>query len=147
MTNEEKRVPSATKTPKVTAKRKPTKAPATAPMKLKLLFCVIDAKKEEFYSDLLQSFEVNFQLTFAAHGTANSQILSYFGLSETEKSVIMAVIRDDREKKALETLQQKFKTIKNGKGIAYTVSLTSTIGVAMYRFLCNDRTFIEKRDN
>jgi hypothetical protein len=86
-------------------------------------------------------------MSFAARGTANSQILSYFGLSESEKAVLMAVIRDDQEKAALEVLEEKFKTIKNGKGVAFTVSLTSTIGVAMYRFLCNDRTFTEKRDS
>ena len=39
--------------------------------------------------------------------------------------------------KALSALEQKFKTIKNGKGIAYTIPLTGTIGVAIYRFLSN----------
>jgi hypothetical protein len=128
-------------------RRRTPKQKASAPIKLKLLFCIVDAKKEDFYTDVLQSFEVNFQMSFAARGTANSQILSYFGLSESEKAVLMAVIRDDQEKAALEVLEEKFKTIKNGKGVAFTVSLTSTIGVAMYRFLCNDRTFTEKRDS
>jgi ATP-dependent Clp protease protease subunit len=41
---------------------------------------------------------------------------------------------------ALEALEEKFNTIKNGKGIAYTVPMTSTIGVAIYQFLCNNPT-------
>ncbi len=131
---------------KSVTRRRAAKEKTTAPIKLKLLFCIVDARKEEFYCDLLQSFEVNFLLTFAGKGTANSQILNYFGLSESDKSVLVAVIRDDCEKAALEALEEKFRTIKNGKGVAYTVSLTSTIGVAIYRFLCNDRTLIEKRD-
>ena len=38
---------------------------------------------------------------------------------------------------ALEGLSRKFRTIKNGKGIAYTIPMTGTIGVAIYRFLSN----------
>ena len=34
-------------------------------------------------------------------------------------------------------LDEKFKTVKGGKGIAYTVPMTSTIGVAIYQFLAN----------
>ena len=34
-------------------------------------------------------------------------------------------------------LEEKFKTVKGGKGIAYTVPMTSTIGVAIYQFLSN----------
>ena len=49
-------------------------------------------------------------------------------------------VRDDMEKAALDALEEKFNTIKNGKGIAYTVPMTSTIGVAIYQFLCNNPT-------
>ena len=38
------------------------------------------------------------------------------------------------------TLEEKFHKIKNGKGIAYTVPLTSTIGVAIYQFLSNTQS-------
>ena len=44
------------------------------------------------------------------------------------------------EKAALAKLEEKFNTIKNGKGIAYTVPMTSTIGVAIYQFLSNNPT-------
>ena len=77
------------------------------------------------------------QLTLAANGTASSETLSLLGLTETEKSVIISIIREDKAKAALEALDEKFKTIKNGKGIAYTVPMTGTIGVAIYQFLAN----------
>jgi hypothetical protein len=32
---------------------------------------------------------------------------------------------------------EKFRTVKGGKGIAYTVPISSTIGVAIYQFLSN----------
>ncbi len=113
--------------------------PMPAPQKLKLLFTVVNRNKAEFYIDLLNSFEVNMQLAMAAHGTASTEMLSYLGLTESEKVLIISVIREDMEKMALDALEEKFNKIKNGKGIAYTVPLTSTIGVAIYQFLSNNQ--------
>ena len=108
-----------------------------APRKLKLLVTVINREKAEFYMDFIQSFEVNFQTSMAAHGTASQETLRLLGLGESNKTVIFSVIREDMCDKALSALEQKFKTIKNGKGIAYTIPMTGTIGVAIYRFLSN----------
>lgn len=108
-----------------------------APHKLSLLFTVVDRRKAEFYTDLLQSFEVNMQLTLAASGTAKTEMLELLGLADSDKSVIISVLRQDRAKDALAALDEKFRTIKNGKGIAYTVPMTETIGVAIYQFLAN----------
>lgn len=108
-----------------------------APRKLKLLVTVINREKAEFYMDFIQSFEVNFQTSMAAHGTASQETLRLLGLGESNKTVIFSVIREDMCDKALSALEQKFKTIKNGKGIAYTIPMTGTIGVAIYQFLSN----------
>ena len=105
--------------------------------KLKLLITVVNRKKTEFYMDHLTSFDVNFQTAVAAQGTAKSDMLYLLGLEDSDKSVIFSVIREDMCEKALSALDQKFKTIKNGKGIAYTIPMTGTIGVAIYRFLSN----------
>ncbi len=112
-----------------------------APRKLKLLVTVIDRAKAEFYADFLQSFEVNFQTTMAANGTAGAETLRLLGLNETDKTVIFSVIREDMAQAALDALEGKFKTIKNGKGIAYTVPMTGTIGVAIYQFLSNTPSY------
>ena len=110
----------------------------TAPQKLKLLFLIVNRSKAEFYMDFLQSFAVNLQFSSAASGTANTEMLSYLGLTDNEKTVIFAVVRADRSSEALQQLEEKFRTIKNGKGIAYTVPMTSIIGVATYQFLSNN---------
>ncbi len=113
------------------------KAPMLAPKKLQLLFTIVNREKAEFYVDLLQDFEVNMQMVLAGHGTADSKIQNLLGLNDAEKSVIISVIRKDRSRAALAELGEKFKTIKGGKGIAYTVPMSSTIGVAIYQFLSN----------
>jgi len=35
-------------------------------------------------------------------------------------------------------IEEKFATVKDGKGIAFTVPMTSVIGVAIYRFLSHN---------
>ena len=108
-----------------------------APKKLMLLFTIVNRNKAEFYVDVLQKFEINMQLVLAANGTADTSIRSILGLTESEKSVIISVVRRDKSRAALSELEEKFKTVKGGKGIAYTVPMTSTIGVAIYQFLSN----------
>lgn len=112
-----------------------------APRKLMLLVTVVNRSKAEFYADFLQSFEVNLQTFMAARGTAGAETLRLLGLTDTDKVVIFSVIREDMAAAALDALDQKFKTIKNGKGIAYTVPMTGTIGVAIYQFLSNTPTY------
>lgn len=111
--------------------------------KLKMLFTVIDRSKTLFYVDLLEQFEVNVQMVLYGKGTADSQIRDLLGLTETEKSVIISYIREDKVKEALETLDEKFHKVKNGKGVAFAVSLDSIIGVSMYQLLSNDQTVKE----
>lgn len=124
---------TTTKTTKRSTKK--TAKRNLAPNKLVMLVTVVNRQKAEYYLDLLQDFNANLQLDISAFGTAPKLL----GLLEgdIEKQVIFSVIRQDVAKKALETLEEKFKTIRNGKGIAFTVPLSSTIGVAIYQFLSN----------
>ena len=121
----------------------PSRNQVSSVRKLKLLITVIDRSKTLFYTDLLEQFEVNVQMILYGKGTANSQMRALLGLAESEKSVIISYIREDKVKEALETLDEKFHKVKNGKGIAFAVSLDSIIGVSMYQLLSNDRTIRE----
>ena len=107
--------------------------------KLKLLVTVVARKKTEFFTDYISGFEVNFQTSVLAQGTAKSETLRMLGLDDSDKSVIFSVIREDRAEEIMQGLAQKFQTVRNGKGIAFTTPLSSVIGVAIYRFLSNAR--------
>jgi len=114
-----------------------TSAPMSAPKKLMLLFTIVNRNKSEFYADMLQNFDVNMQVILSASGTADSRIRSIIGLADSDKSVIISIITREKSKKALAVLDEKFRTVKGGKGVAYTVPMSSTIGVAIYQFLSN----------
>ena len=118
-------------------KNTPPTQTQTGLKKLKLLVTVVPRKKAEFYIEFLHAYEVNFQTTLLAKGTAKSEALYMLGLEDAEKSVLLSVIREDRATEALHALEDRFQTIKNGKGIAFTIPLSSVVGVAIYRFLSN----------
>ncbi len=111
--------------------------------KLKLLVTVVDRNKGEFYLDVISQFEVNCQMVLGGLGTANSEIISLLGLN-IHKAVLFSIVREDRTEEIMNCLDDKFKTIKNGKGIAFCVPLSSVIGVNMYQFLSNNR--LKKED-
>ncbi len=119
---------------------KPGKPTETNFRKLKLLITVVNRNKAEFYMDFLHDYEVNFQTSVLAQGTAKSETLYMLGLEDSDKSVIFSILREDRATEALHALDDKFHTLKNGKGIAFTIPLTSVIGVAIYRFLSNHKS-------
>ena len=106
--------------------------------KLKLLITVVDRQKGEFYLDVISQFDVNCQMAMGGLGTAASELVELLGL-EPHKAVILSVVREDRVEEIMNTLEDKFATIRNGKGIAFTIPLSGVIGVNMYRFLSDRR--------
>ena len=117
---------------------------ATDIKKLKLLFTVVDRNKGEFYLDVISQFEVNCQLAVGGFGTANSELIDLLGLN-IHKAVILSVVREDQVDEIMKALEQRFETIKNGKGIAFAVPMSSVIGVNLYQFLSNNRLGREKQ--
>ena len=123
--------------------KKNTPHKATAE-KLELLVTVVGRNKAEYYTDLIQSFEVNLQVAVLSRGTANAKMMELLGLTDTEKTVIFSVIQEKKIPKAIDALDDKFKTIKGGKGIAFTIPLSSVIGTLIYGFLSNNRTTVKE---
>ena len=106
--------------------------------KLKLLITVVDRPKGEFYLDVISQFDVNCQLALGGLGTATSEVVELLGL-EPHKAVILSVAREDKVDEIMNCLEDKFQTIRNGKGISFAVPLSSVIGVNLYRFLSDNQ--------
>lgn len=105
-----------------------------APDKPVLLVTIVNREKSEYFLDVIQSFHCNFQFSSFAVGTAQRAL----GLltPDVEKAVLFSVVTKENVPKALSTLEEKFATIRGG-GVAFTVPISGTVGVLIYRFLCN----------
>ena len=110
----------------------------TAIKKLKLLVTVVDRPKAEFYLDVLSQFEINCQMVTTGLGTARSDLVDLLGLN-IHKAVLLSVVREDVVEPVMKCLEDKFAAIRNGKGIAFAVPMSSVIGVNMYQFLSNNK--------
>ena len=81
------------------------------PPKLKMLVTIVNRSKTELFLDYISAFEANMQMSMAASATANSDMLTYLGLTDTDKTVIISVIREDKEESVLRFLDDKFHTV------------------------------------
>lgn len=106
--------------------------------KLELLFTIVDRPKGEFYMDVISQFDVNCQMVMGGLGTVRSDLVEMLGL-EPHKAVIISVVREEMVETIIACLEEKFATIKKGKGIAFAVPLSSVIGVNAYQFLSDNR--------
>lgn len=114
--------------------------------RLKLLITIVNRNKAEYYTDLIHSFSVNMQMVLMARGTADAKMLSLLGFADNEKAVILSVIQENKLEKALLTIDEKFRTIKDGKGVAFTIPLTSVIGALIYGFLSDNRMMVKENE-
>lgn len=107
--------------------------------KLMLLITVVNRRKAEYFADLIQGLAANMQFVAMGEGTADKSMLSKLGLTDSEKAIIFSVIPEERQDETLRTIENRFQTIKDGKGIAYTIPFTSVIGASVFNFLGNNR--------
>ena len=112
--------------------------------KLKLLVTIVPRRKAEFYTDFIGGFECNLQTVLLGQGTAHSDTLHLLGLEDSDKGVILSVIQEEKAENIFRALDEKFQTVKKGKGIAFTIPLSGVIGVTLYRFLSNNKSVISE---
>lgn len=93
--------------------------------KTKLMISIVNpgdaAKLAEAMSDETRLLHY----TFLGKGTARSNILDYFGLTSAEKNIVVSVIPETMEKRLLTVAVETLKLYLVGKGIAFTVPLSS----------------------
>lgn len=77
-------------------------------------------------------------------GTANNRVWDYLGLSDIKKEVLYMVSDKETAYKVLDKLNSKYKLNKPNHGIAFTTSISSTMGSKRYK--C-DNVNIERGEN
>lgn len=122
------------RTPKQT---KSNSSKLEAPMKIKILFTIVNRAKCDFYVSALEGYDVNMQTIVFGNGTAPTEALNLLGLNDDKKAIIISCVKEDKVKDIMAAYEDKYFKTKNGKGIAFTIPVSSIIGVMVYRFLIN----------
>lgn len=110
-----------------------------APDRLMLLVTVVQKGKGTFFTDLLQTYEANLQMSLVGTGTARSDLIELLGLKDNRRTVIFSIVREEKLDGILEALETRFYTVNGKTGIAFAIPLSSVIGKMSYAFMSNDR--------
>lgn len=105
--------------------------------KLKILVTIVPQGKKEIIIDLLEEFEVNLSFSFNGSGTSTNELMRVLGLEHNDRDVILSFIRENKVKDAILAVEDKFKRFKYNQSIAFSIPLSSIIGMQDYLFLSN----------
>ena len=93
-------------------------------MNLKMLFVINDDEKN--LKLLTNEFSLPFNIVSHGEGTASQGILDFLGLTKTEKIVLASIIPNTYEKKILSYIKKEMKIKEIGRGVAFTIPLSSS---------------------
>ncbi len=109
----------------------------TSTKKLLLLVTIVRKNKAEYFIDLIESNGANMQLVSVGSGTTKAKV---FTDEIGTKAVIFSIVPEDKIKKLLTILSNKFEEIRDGKGVCWTIPLSSVMGVTFFNFLSNNKS-------
>lgn len=93
---------------------------------LSLIMGFANKNEEKNYIDLFNKFKIKFKAISYGRGTASSSLLNYFGLNEIERVVVFAVVPRTTSKHILKSAKDKMHINKPGKGILFTIPISSS---------------------
>lgn len=92
---------------------------------VRALMTIVDYSIGNQVIDYYKDKNTTFSFTTHGYGTATSDILNYIGLAETKKSVTLTVLEKSNAEYALWELSKLLNLNKVGKGIAFTIPVSS----------------------
>lgn len=100
---------------------------------MKVLIVICDRNLSSKILKLLDNMGIFYHISCYAKGTANSEILAYFGLAETEKELIISFIKNEDTKKIMDSLSE-LEFVKNHGAVAFTIPVNG-IGKKTLEFI------------
>ncbi len=95
-------------------------------VKVKLLTTIVDKDNEEPILKIYKKHKISFFVKTHGKGTGSSSLMEYFGLDDVKKNVTFSVIPEELETRLMHDLHKKLEIYKPGKGIAFTITISSS---------------------
>lgn len=102
--------------------------------RLYMMVAITNRNRKKQFQEFFRNYDHVVVFTTLGRGTANSEILDYFGLEASEKSVFLSVVTDEMWKRLRRELIVRMKIDIPGTGIAFTVPLSSIGGKRCFSF-------------
>lgn len=91
---------------------------------IKLLVLIFNDEKK--LKLIFKKYKLTFNIMTYGMGTASKSLLKYFGLDEVKKNIYFSLIPSNCENNILFDIKNKLKIKEIGKGVGFTISLTSS---------------------
>lgn len=114
---------STKQTKQTTKQSKPVKQ-APRGNRAKLLVSIVNRSDETKLKSVLDDVSVGLSVAFAGTGTARSAVLDYFGIGETEKTIVFSLFPESDEDLLVKEIRSKMSLHLVGRGISFTIPLT-----------------------
>ncbi|QDR81413.1 P-II family nitrogen regulator [Sporomusa termitida] len=86
---------------------------------ISLLWVICDSNRREKVTNILKQYETFCSLVTHGKGTANSKILNYLGLGESEKVVFFSILPTNTAWEIMDKIDEKLEMKKPGNGILF----------------------------
>lgn len=114
---------------------------------LNMMVTIIDRKFTRKFNTFYQEMGLEVSFTTLGMGTAASEILDYFGLDGSEKSVLFHFVTDAKWKEVKRELQLKMKIDIPGIGIAFLIPVSSIGGKKALQYLTVGQEFVKGEES
>ncbi len=109
---------------------------------LYMMITITERSQARKFAALYKEVGLDISMTTIGMGTARSDILDYFGLEGSEKSVFFHIITGEKWREIKRLLQTKIKIDIPGIGIAFTIPLSSIGGKKALSYLTDGQNFV-----
>lgn len=109
---------------------------------IELLFVITNEKYDKNIKPIYDKYSMPFNFTTFGEGTASSSMLEYFGLEEIKKYIYLSLIDNNKRKDILNEIKNKLKLKEPGRGISFTIPLSSSTKYIKTKILDNKEELI-----
>ncbi len=114
---------------------------------LQLMVTITSRNLTKKFTDFYKSMGLEVSFLSLGTGTASSEILDYFGLDGSDKTVIFHVVTVEKWKEVKRELRRSMNIDIPGIGIAFLVPLSSIGGAKALNFLTSGQDFIKGEES
>jgi len=114
---------------------------------LNMMVTIIERNQIKKFTAFYSELGLDISFVSLGTGTAASEILDYFGLDGSDKSVLFHIVTDARWKEVKRQLQLKMKIDIPGLGIAFLIPLSSIGGKKALSYLTAGQDFVKGEES
>lgn len=92
---------------------------------MRAVFSIVDYSKGDMIAEIYKKENVPVFFSTHGNGSADSSILELLGFGENKKSVMLSILDIARSERVFAAVEEKMNISKPGKGIMFSVPLTS----------------------